>query len=73
MLFNKTSWLISDNINMRTDMKVVPLARLYEQRKDYEAHRRKLASIKSQTVAQTRERKSEDQRSALARMNLEIF
>lgn len=60
---------------MRTDMKVAPLARLYEQRHDYNAHRRKLASIKSQTAAQTRGRQhqSEDHRAALVRMNLENF
>ena len=41
---------------MRTDMKVVPLAQLYQQKNDYDAHRRKLASIKAQVAAQTRGR-----------------
>lgn len=34
-------------IMRRVDMKVVPLAQLYEQKNDYNAHRRKLARIKS--------------------------
>ena len=38
----------------RTDMKAVPLARLYEQKNDYDAHQRELASIKAAAKARGR-------------------
>jgi hypothetical protein len=37
-------------------MKAVPLAQLYQQKNDYDAHRRKLASLKAQTAGQARGR-----------------
>lgn len=51
------SHIVSFYINMRrTDMKAVPLAQLYQQKNDYDAHRRKLASLKAQTAGQARGR-----------------
>jgi hypothetical protein len=57
----------------KMNMKVAPLSQLYEQKNDYEAHRRKLERIMTEGGIERKEKDADFEKWELTRQNLQKF